>query len=90
MGSGTDRRFPSDTIILARHNTFCNGQVIEVKQPKLGRPTSDPKTKQIHFRLSESDLLIFESCAQKLGLSMTEMIKLAVKKLNDTANQPSE
>lgn len=90
MGSGTDRRFPSDTIILTHRNIFFNGQVITVKQPKLGRPTSDPKTKQIHFRLSESDLLIFESCAQKLGLSMTEMIKLAVKELNDTASQPSE
>lgn len=64
--------------------------MITVKQPKLGRPTSDPKTKQIHFRLSEAEMLMFESCAQNLGLSMTEMIKLAVKKLNDTATKPSE
>lgn len=90
MESGTDRRFPSDTLILAHRNILFNGQVITVKQSKLGRPTSDPKTKQIHFRLSETEMKVFESCAQTLGLSMTEMIKLAVKKLNDTAIQPSE
>ena len=48
-------------------------------QKKMGRPTDNPKTKQIGIRLSEKELQDLQYCADKLGITRTEVINKGVQ-----------
>lgn len=47
--------------------------------PRNGRPPSDnPKTTNLHIRLTEDEKSKIEYCSRVLGLSKTEIIKIGV------------
>ena len=49
--------------------------------PRTGRPTEDPKRKNMLFRLSQNDADKLEYCCDVLGLGKSEVIRLALDKL---------
>lgn len=49
--------------------------------PRTGRPTSDPKTKQMPIRFSETDIQKLEYCAEKTGKSQAEIVRIGVDKV---------
>lgn len=48
---------------------------------KMGRPTNDPKTKQMPVRFSKSDIEKLEYCSIKTGKSQSEIIRIGVDKV---------
>lgn len=49
--------------------------------PRTGRPTNDPKTKQMPIRFSESDVAKLEYCSSKTGKSQAEIVRMGVDKV---------
>lgn len=49
--------------------------------PRTGRPTSDPKTKQMPIRFSENDIAKLEYCSNKTGKSQAEIVRMGVDKV---------
>ncbi len=49
--------------------------------PRMGRPTSDPKSLSTRVRLSDEDVLRLNHCSEKLGKSKSEIIRLGIKKV---------
>lgn len=49
--------------------------------PRTGRPTDNPKTKQMPIRFSESDIKKLEYCSEKTGKSMAEIVRIGVTKV---------
>ncbi len=49
--------------------------------PRTGRPTDNPKTKQMPIRFSESDIKKLEYCSEKTGKSMAEIVRIGVAKV---------
>lgn len=49
--------------------------------PRTGRPTTDPKTKQMPIRFSESDIMKLEYCSKKTGKSQAEIVRIGVDKV---------
>lgn len=49
--------------------------------PRTGRPTEDPKTLNTRIRLSEEDIKRLEYCAEKTGLSKSEIIRKGIKEV---------
>ena len=47
----------------------------------MGRPTNDPKTKQMPVRFSKSDIEKLEYCSIKTGKSQSEIIRIGVDKV---------
>lgn len=48
---------------------------------KMGRPTSNPKSKPIHVRLDDECSDILESYTIKYNVNRAEAIRVAIKKL---------
>lgn len=46
-----------------------------------GRPTGDPKTLSTRIRLSEEDVQRLEYCAEKTGMTKSEIIRLGIKEV---------
>ncbi|MCI9136447.1 MAG: hypothetical protein HFH48_02620 [Lachnospiraceae bacterium] len=49
--------------------------------PRTGRPTTDPKTKQMPIRFSKSDIMKLEYCSEKTGKSQAEIVRIGVDKV---------
>lgn len=49
--------------------------------PRTGRPTSDPKTKLMPIRFSETDIQKLEYCSKKTGKSQAEIVRIGVDKV---------
>ena len=49
--------------------------------PRTGRPTTNPKTKQMPIRFSESDIKKLEYCSEKIGKSQAEIVRIGVDKV---------
>lgn len=49
--------------------------------PRTGRPTSDPKTKQMPIRFSENDIAKLGYCSNKTGKSQAEIVRMGVDKV---------
>ena len=47
---------------------------MEVKKKKMGRPTTNPKTKRLEIRLSESENNLLEECVRRTGRDRTAVI----------------
>lgn len=45
---------------------------------RMGRPTTDPKTSNIHVRLSEEDIRRLEYSAEVLGVAKAEIIRQGI------------
>ena len=48
-------------------------------QKKMGRPTDNPKTEKIGIRLTVNELQDLQYCADKLGITRTEVINKGVQ-----------
>lgn len=44
-----------------------------------GRPTTNKKTKRLEIRLAPNELALMQECADKLGVSKTDVINKGVK-----------
>ena len=49
--------------------------------PRTGRPTTDPKNKQMPIRFSESDIKKLQYCSEKTGKSQSEIVRIGVGKV---------
>lgn len=49
--------------------------------PRTGRPTDDPKQSTIKFRISDEDTKRLEYCAEKTGLSKSEILRQGIKEV---------
>lgn len=49
--------------------------------PRTGRPTDNPKTKQMPIRFSKDDISKLEYCSKKTGKSMAEIVRVGVDKV---------
>lgn len=48
---------------------------------RVGRPTSDPKTKQMPIRFSKTDIQKLEYCSKITGKSQAEIVRIGVDKV---------
>ena len=46
---------------------------------KMGRPTDDPKISKIGIRLTATEMQLLNYCADKLGITRTEVITKGVR-----------
>lgn len=51
------------------------------KNPKMGRPTDDPKDTTYKIRLSKTDLARLDFCCQKTGKPKSEIIRIGISKV---------
>lgn len=49
--------------------------------PRVGRPTNDPKSLNTRIRLSESDVEKLNYCAERLGVKKSEIIRMGIDKV---------
>lgn len=60
--------------------------MIQVEKKKMGRPTENPRTEKIGFRMSPSEIEDIQKCADKMGTkrvnAVVEGIRLLKEKLN--------
>lgn len=58
----------------------------KVEKKKIGRPTNNPRTEKIGFRMSPSEIEDIQKCANKMGTprvnAVVEGIRLLKEKLN--------
>lgn len=47
--------------------------------PRTGRPTSNKKTERLEIRLAPDELSLMQECADRLGVSKTDVINKGVK-----------
>lgn len=48
--------------------------------PRMGRPTTDPKSNWTGFRLSDNDIERLNYCARKTGMSKAEIVRKGIEK----------
>lgn len=51
--------------------------------PRTGRPTNDPKTVHVGFRLNAEDAEKLQKCSEVLGLNTTDIIRRGINKVYD-------
>lgn len=60
-------------------------EVRKIEKKKMGRPTENPRTEKIGFRMSPSEIEDIQKCADKMGVqrvnAVVEGIKLLKEKL---------
>lgn len=47
--------------------------------PRTGRPTSNKKTERLEIRLAPNELALMQECADRLGITKTDVINRGVK-----------
>lgn len=61
-------------------------EVVKVEQKKMGRPTKNPRTEKIGFRMSQEEIEDIEKCSKALNTqrvnAVVKGIKLLKKELN--------
>ncbi|MFC4805749.1 hypothetical protein [Filifactor villosus] len=60
---------------------------MEKKKKKIGRPTTNPKTRRLAVRLSESSNLILEAYCKQEKVSKTKAIENAIAELKKYLNR---
>lgn len=55
--------------------------------PRTGRPTDNPKTERVGFRLSDDEIRMLDFCCEVFGLSKTEIIRLGIKEMYEKAQK---
>lgn len=58
--------------------------------PRTGRPTDDPKTKRLEFRMSLSDSIKLEYCCEMLNLTKTEVIRKGIDMIYHQAQESAK
>ena len=49
--------------------------------PKLGRPTTDPKTHETRIRMSDEDVRILEECCRLTGMTKADVIRQGIREV---------
>lgn len=57
--------------------------MIKIEKKKMGRPTNNPKSYRVSFRLSEEDIEKINFCTEKTGKSKTDIIRDGIKEIYD-------
>ncbi len=52
-----------------------------IEKKKMGRPTNDPKSNRVSFRLSEEDIEKINFCTEKTGKSKTDIIRNGINEI---------
>ncbi len=52
-----------------------------ISEKKMGRPTTNPKIYQTRIRMTEEEVQKLNFCSEKLGISKTDVISIAVDKI---------
>lgn len=52
-----------------------------IEKKKMGRPTNDPKSYRVSFRLSEEDVEKINFCTEKTGKSKTDIIRNGISEI---------
>lgn len=55
--------------------------------PRTGRPTEEPKTKRLEFRMSLLDSIKLEYCCETLNLTKTEVIRKGINMIYQQAQE---
>lgn len=55
--------------------------MIKIEKKKLGRPTNNPKSHRVSFRLSEEDIEKINFCTEKTGKSKTDIIRNGISEI---------
>jgi len=63
---------------------------LEVKKKKMGRPTTNPKTKRLEIRLSESENNLLEECVRRTGRDRTAVIVKGIAMVYNSTQQKTE
>ena len=63
---------------------------MEVKKKKMGRPTTNPKTKRLEIRLSESENNLLEECVRRTGRDRTAVIVKGIAMVYNSTQQKTE
>ncbi len=63
---------------------------MEVKKKKMGRPTTNPKTKRLEIRLSESENTLLEECVKRTGRDRTAVIVKGIAMVYNSTQHKTE
>lgn len=55
--------------------------VRRIEKKKMGRPTTNPRTGQIHVRLSEKELALLNECAERMGTTRANVVARGIEKV---------
>nr|DAS58777.1 MAG TPA: hypothetical protein [Caudoviricetes sp.] len=47
----------------------------------MGRPTTNPRTGQLHVRLSEKELVLLNECAERMGTTRANVVARGIEKV---------
>ena len=53
-----------------------------IEKKKMGRPTTNPRTGQINVRLSDKELALLNECAERMGMTRTDVIARGIEKVH--------
>lgn len=63
---------------------------MEVKKKKMGRPTTNPKTKRLEIRLSESENNLLDECVRRTGKDRTAVIVKGIAMVYNATQNKTE
>lgn len=63
---------------------------MEVKKKKMGRPTTNPKTKRLEIRLSESESNLLDECVRRTGKDRTAVIVKGIAMVHNATQNKTE
>ena len=52
--------------------------------PKMGRPTLDPKGNRLNVRLSDSEVALLDRCAEYFGCKKSEAVLMGIRLLAES------
>lgn len=55
--------------------------------PRTGRPTSNKKTERLEIRLAPDELALMQECADRLGVSKTDVINKGIQMVKAELDQ---
>lgn len=56
-------------------------------RPHLGRPTENKRTERFEVRLTPEEMKEVQECAEKMGITKTEVVKRGIRLVKETANE---
>lgn len=55
--------------------------------PKMGRPTSDPKTHETRIRMSDEDIRLLTICCEKTGMTKADVIRQGIREVYERVKE---
>lgn len=57
--------------------------VMQIEKKKMGRPTNNPRTEKIGFRMSPSEIEDIQKCADKMGTQRVNAVVEGIRLLKE-------